>query len=163
MTSKVCEEKCAAMICNPTLFTMSNHTLRFGLEILFEEFHFVFMCDTICLPSTALLLYSLVLLQTGKNCCDCLREGDDVRITAGNHLVASCVKSWHVGCAMRRRREIIERSPWYPTSAPPATVRRRTGTIVAALHLRSAPATALPGASNSTIRTLQIYVFFLRT
>ena len=49
-----------------------------------------------------------MLLQVGKRCYDCLREGDDTLIAAGNHLVASSIKPWHVGCALRRRREMVE-------------------------------------------------------
>lgn len=82
---------------------MSNHTVRFGP---------VCCCSTSYLflyfPSTAFLLYCHVLLQVGKPCYDCLREGDDKLITAGNHLVASSTKPWHVGCALRRRREMVE-------------------------------------------------------
>ena len=65
------------------------------------------MFTGMCLPSTALLLVCHVL-QIGKNCYGCLREGDDVQIVADNHLVASCAKPWHVGCALRRRRKMIE-------------------------------------------------------
>ena len=60
------------------------------------------------MPSTAFLLYCHVLLQVGKHCYDCLREGDDTLINAGNHLVASSIKPWHVGCSLRRRRQMIE-------------------------------------------------------
>ena len=78
--------------------------MRFGPVCFFKKFHFIF----INLPSTAFLLYCHVLLQVGKHCYDCLREGDDTLIAAGNHLVASSIKPWHVGCSLRRRREMVE-------------------------------------------------------
>ena len=78
--------------------------MPFGPVCFFKEFHLIFMY----LPSTAFLLYCHVLLQVGKRCYDCLREGDDTLIAASNRLMASSIKPWHVGCALRRRREMVE-------------------------------------------------------
>ena len=49
-----------------------------------------------------------MLLQVGKRCYNCLPEGDETLIAAGNHLVASAIKPWHVECALRRRRKMVE-------------------------------------------------------
>ena len=44
----------------------------------------------------------------GERCQDCLRDEDKAIITEGDHLVASCIKPWHVGCALKRRRQMVE-------------------------------------------------------
>ena len=71
----------------------------------------IFYCDFY--PRFASLLYCRVFncrvfIQIGKTCQDCLRDGDSVRIAPGDHLVASCVKPWHIGCALKRRRSMVE-------------------------------------------------------
>ena len=78
--------------------------MRFGPVGFFKEFQFIL----IIFLSTASLLYWHVLLQVGKRCYDCLHEGDGTLITAINHLVAASIKPWHVGCALRRRREMVK-------------------------------------------------------
>ena len=138
---------------------MSNHTVRFGPVCFFKEFHLIF----IQLPSTAFFLYCHVLPQLGKRCYDCLREGDDTLFAAGNNLVDSSIKPWHVACALRRRREMVETITLEADErAATNSVRRNRGTRPAALHPRRTPARASPGASNWTCRSLLGYVVLLK-
>ena len=140
---------------------MSNHTVRCG-PVCFSRSSTSYLYICLRPPSSSIA----TCCHRSKNAATTAsaREGDDTLIAAGNHLVASSIKPWHVGCALRRRREMVETIILETDEGVAAnSVRRNLGTRPAALHPRSAPARASPGASNWTFRRLRGYVVLLET